>query len=276
MSLVSVDSQKCIKCGMCAQVCPVPVLCMDQATGFPAVIKQMRRFCIDCGHCVAVCPKAAITRGSLSPDTCPLIDQELIPTPQQIDLFLKSRRSIRKFKQQELCNYQIQEILDVAAYAPSGKNTMPLEWKVINDLSVMKELGSMSIEWAKDLIEKEDPLARAMFLKGVIKEAENGSDPILRGAPTLIMVHADPKHVFAQSSAYISLTYLELAAHSHGLGTCWAGFFQMAAQTWQPIKEKINLSDGREIIGAMLLGKPAYKYIRIPRRPLKVEYIGNV
>jgi len=62
------------------------------------------------------------------------------------------------------------------------------------------------------------------------------------------------------------LTYLELAAPAFGLGTCWAGYFDVAANLWPPLKNALELPDGHTSFGAMMIGYPKYKYQRMPLR----------
>jgi nitroreductase len=64
----------------------------------------------------------------------------------------------------------------------------------------------------------------------------------------------------------IALTYLELAAFTMGLGACWAGWFNFAANHYAPLTEALGLPEGHAAFGAMMLGHPRHRYQRIPRR----------
>lgn len=56
MNLITVDQEKCIKCGICANECPGQILRIGE-NGPEDICSEK---CIACGHCVAVCPKEAI------------------------------------------------------------------------------------------------------------------------------------------------------------------------------------------------------------------------
>jgi nitroreductase len=70
----------------------------------------------------------------------------------------------------------------------------------------------------------------------------------------------------SQSSCFIALTYLELAAPSLGLGTCWAGYFTAAANFYPPLQKALDLPQGHLPYGATMIGYPKYSYQRIPPR----------
>ena len=56
MDLIKVDLDKCVKCGICIEVCPSCILEMGDA----GPVCKWERGCMACGHCVAVCPTAAL------------------------------------------------------------------------------------------------------------------------------------------------------------------------------------------------------------------------
>jgi nitroreductase len=64
----------------------------------------------------------------------------------------------------------------------------------------------------------------------------------------------------------ICLTTFELIAFSQGIGTCWAGFFQMAASSWPPLQEALHLPEGHVLTAAMMAGYPRLRYQLLPQR----------
>ena len=92
-----------------------------------------------------------------------------------------------------------------------------------------------------------------------------GIDVITRGAPHLIIAHAQKDSV-PMGDCQIALTYLELAAHSMGLGACWAGFVQAAIIFNPAVGEMLQLPEDHASFGALLIGHPKYKFSHIPMR----------
>ena len=67
----------------------------------------------------------------------------------------------------------------------------------------------------------------------------------------------------AQSTCTIALTYLELAAAGMGIGACWAGYLNAAANSFAPLTEKLPLPENHRCYGAMMIGYPRYGYHRL-------------
>lgn len=53
---VSIDSAKCVGCGVCAKVCAAHNITIDHKKA-----KTLSNHCLMCGQCSAVCPKEAIS-----------------------------------------------------------------------------------------------------------------------------------------------------------------------------------------------------------------------
>ena len=51
------DEETCLKCGKCAERCPLFAITMDEETGSPTV----NGTCVRCGQCGTVCPVGART-----------------------------------------------------------------------------------------------------------------------------------------------------------------------------------------------------------------------
>lgn len=59
MKLISPDTNKCIKCHACSEVCPMHIIELD-LSGFPLVQQGAYLFCINCGYCVDICAVDAL------------------------------------------------------------------------------------------------------------------------------------------------------------------------------------------------------------------------
>lgn len=273
MALFTVDSQKCKADGICAAACPMGIIREATPQSVPSVAQEDEYLCLNCGHCMAICPHGALTLHSMPRQQCQRLRPELMPQPEQLGHLLRGRRSIRCFHDEPLGQKLLDRLIDVARYAPSSKNTQPLNWLVIYNAHEVHELAGLVIDWMIRTIEDDPPLAQSLNLGQVVARWQKGLDPICRGAPHLVVVHSAEDDPTAPPAATIALTYLELMAQDTGIGACWAGYFNRAANLWPPLLEALELPTGHISFGAMMLGRPKYKYRLIPsRNPARVVW----
>ncbi|MBF0259999.1 MAG: nitroreductase family protein [Desulfamplus sp.] len=264
MDMITIDQEKCVKDGICAAECPT--LIINAQKGFPEIVKGAQSFCINCGHCVAVCPTAALSHKNLSPEDCMQINKEMLPAPEQMELFLRNRRSIRAYKKKQVPKDILQQIITIASHAPSGHNRQPVQWHVIYERDELTQLCGHVIDWMKWMIKEKPDMAKAMELELVVAGYEAGSDILTRGTPHLILAHGNKHDFSSESSCTIAMTWLELALPSFGLGGCWCGYFNAATMFWPPLQAALGLPKNNLSYGAMMVGYPKFAYHRIPPR----------
>ena len=110
---------------------------------------------------------------------------------------LLERRSIRKFKPEQIREDELNAILGAGMYAPSGANQQSALFVVVQDKETLRKLSVMNAAvWGKDI------------------------DPYY-GAPTVILVFADRSKVTPVEDASLALGNMFNAAASLGIGSCW-------------------------------------------------------
>ena len=272
MSLFKVNIQTCNKDGICAAVCPIGIISMQKGKN-PTPIPKTEDMCIQCGHCVAVCPTASFSHSEMLVGKCPPIQKELHLSIAQCEHFLRSRRSIRAYKEKSVPKNELLKLVDIARYAPTGHNSQSVEWLVLGSRDELKHLAGVTIDWMRWMLDNMSEIALSLHMNMVISKWEAGIDIILRNAPAVIIAHAAKHDRMAQTSSTIALSYLELAATSMGLGCCWAGYFYTAATTFPPMMEALLLPQGHQCMGAMMVGYPKFRYHRLPlRKPPKITW----
>jgi nitroreductase len=69
------------------------------------------------------------------------------------------------------------------------------------------------------------------------------------------------------------MTYFQLAATALGLGTCWAGYAQLARSFSPAVAQLAGIPNGRPSQAVTMLGYAKYAYVAIPpRKPLQVTW----
>ena len=202
----------------------------------------------------------------MSVDQCPPIDDALILSEGQTDQFLRSRRSIRAYKAQDVDAELLTRLIETARYAPTGSNSQLVQWLIVPTRDKVVQLTDLAVDWMRSAIAGKNPMAEAYQMAGIVHAWDNGIDIISRGAPALVITHGPETYPVMAIDSTIALSYLDLAAPSLGLGSCWAGFFMAAAGFWPPLAEALSLPEGHKPFGAMMVGYPKYRYQRLPAR----------
>lgn len=260
MSQIVVDKNLCKRDGACIDVCPPRTLVAGK-DGFPEEVPESR--CILCGHCVAVCSCDALTHSGLPEEDFLPVSKE-VPTPEVMDGFLMSRRSVREFKNRPVSKDTLEALLDVARRAPTASNSQKLHWIVVNDSAKVHALSEETIHGLRIL----------GFKPEMLELWDNGYDFVLRGAPSLVVACAPADYDWGKQDCAIALTFLELAAESRGLGVCWAGYLTRVAGVHAPLREALSVPEGYVVNGGLMIGERKYAYRKIPsRKPLSVQWI---
>jgi nitroreductase/NAD-dependent dihydropyrimidine dehydrogenase PreA subunit len=264
VELIAVNHETCNQDGICVDACPAGILELKE--GSPIAIDDANELCIRCGHCVAICPTESLTHMDIPLESCTPIAKEFRITLDQTEQFLRSRRSIRQYKDKSVDKADLNKLIDIARYAPSGHNLQPVEWLVLGDKAELKRLSGIVVEWMRWMLTNMPEVASSMHMDRTVTRYENGYDVILRDAPAVIVAHAHKENRVAPAACTIALTYLELASTTMGMGACWAGYFNAAATTFPPMQTALALPDGHQAFGSMMVGYPKYRYQRMPRR----------
>lgn len=265
MSFIKINKKKCIKCGACIEVCPRNILRMGNGWVSQAAEKA-ELLCMKCGHCVAVCPKGAFSLKKMPVSKCVPVKETLNITSKEIVQFLKTRRSIRIYKEKKVPRELIEKVIDAARYAPTGMNRENVKWKVVYDKNEVVKLKDLTVEWMRSLVKKRDPMAQMYSFPAMVTACERGNDVILRKAPHVIIAYGHKNDPIAGLSSIIALSNLELAIHGHQLGGCWAGFLDRAIMSYPKLQKALKLPKDHQSYGSMMVGYPKYNYKRIPQR----------
>ncbi|GBC60585.1 nitroreductase [Desulfonema ishimotonii] len=254
MALISIDAEKCKKDGICIRECPFNILRANEEN-IPEMIPGAEAVCLRCGHCLAVCPTGAVTFDGISPEACePAADAGI--SVSAIARLVKNRRSVRVYKNKPVPRDIVEKMMDIVRWAPTAKNVQPVHWTLVDDREKIHKMAGMVIEW----------LRQNKVFPEIVAAWDGGEDIILRDAPLLAIAHTGADGLNPPADCAIAATTLELVASGLGIGGCWAGYFMRGANSFEPLKQYLNLPEGHRVYTALMLGYPKFKYHRIPPR----------
>lgn len=147
---------------------------------------------------------------------------------------LIERRSIRKYKSEQIKDEELNEILKAGEYAPSGMGLQSAKIVVIQNKEIIQKLSKLN--------------ARIMG---------GGADPFY-GAPTLIIVLADKNRNTYLEDGSLVLGNLMNAAYSLGIGSCWIHRAREEFETEEgkELLKEWNVPENYIGIGHCILGYP--------------------
>ena len=159
--------------------------------------------------------------------------------------FLRTRRSIRRFKPDPVPESVIQDILHTATFAPSAHNRQPWRFCVVTTSAVKQQLAdAMSLEFQRDL--EADGLPHEEIQKRTSRSRER-----ILSAPVVIILNLDMSEMdvysdkkrrraefrMAMQSVASAGLQLLLAAHAEGLGGVWVCSPLFVQETIQSVLE---------------------------------------
>lgn len=258
MSKIDFNKEKCIKCKACAKDCITYSIDFD-SEGFPKIAEGGAERCISCQHCFAICPVGAITFDGKEPQDA---DNVNFSNPNEVLSLIKSRRSVRQYKQEEISQEDLQKLKEMLPYIPTGCNFNSLHFSIVESKSVMDKIRNYTYERLLKLISNKFTKKYAGKFVRYKEAIEKGEDIIYRNAPHIIVVSSSIKAPCANVDPIIAFSYIELYAQSLGLGTCWCGFAQACFKIMPKLSSVVKIPQDYKPVYVMLLGKPAVSYSR--------------
>ena len=112
---------------------------------------------------------------------------------------LKTRRSIRSYKPEQITDEELRTVLEAGTWAPTAKGLQDPWIVAVQNPALLKRISRMNAAvWGKD--EDIDPFY---------------------GAPTFVLVFGSADWVNAVPDGSLVLGNMMNAAHAIGLGSCW-------------------------------------------------------
>lgn len=272
--MMKVNSEKCVGCGLCVKDCfPQDI----EIVNGKAKINNIK--CFKCGHCIAVCPKGAVSTDEYNmEDVKDYNEAEFKIEPDTLLNFIKFRRTVRQFKDKDVETEKLLKIIEAGKFTQTATNSQNVSYIVVKDnIDQLKEITLESLKnRGEELLENLNPQTMPfkryaeMWIRmyNEYKENPKKNDKLFFNAPALILVVSD-----SQVNAALASSNMELMTNAQGLGTFFSGFFALAAQGNEKIRNSLGLEGNKEIVTCMVIGYPNVKYARtVPRKDAEISW----
>ena len=273
MCALTLDRNRCIRCGACVSACVRTVLDKD-AEGVPYMLPEHEGRCILCGHCGAICPVDAIVPPGYGGELAMPLDSDAPADFASARRSMLSCRSIRQYREEPVPKETILELLDVARRAPSASNLQPVRWMVLHGREKTERFTALTMDWFDTVVRHDPAMKRRYNVDDMMARYRDGHDPILRGALNAVCALTDTSAVWGQTDSVIAMTYFCLAAHAGNIGSCWCGLGIMAIRNYAPLREFLRLGEEDCVNALAFFGRSDMTYHALPpRKPLRLAWI---
>ncbi|MBW2989021.1 nitroreductase family protein [Candidatus Woesearchaeota archaeon] len=157
----------------------------------------------------------------------------------ELERALKNRRSIRKFRQEEVPITDLKRIVEAGISAPSASNRQHWQFIFINDAKIIRKIHE-----------------------------EAGAQKLILNAPAIIAVFYDStfnnKYNANIQSVSASVQNILLKAYEMGYGTCWVA----GVGKPETISKMLRVPDNLKLLCLVLIGKPNENPFEPPKKRL--------
>jgi len=191
-----------------------------------------------------------------------------------------TRRSIRKYKDQDIPSDILKKILEAGRWAPSGENAQPWRFVIVKDRKKREILGRIAAsgsgrrfkaEYISGKMQKRlSKFSSEETRKRVYRRLISGEvSAFLKDAPVNIVVVSRRDVWDAPYDCSAAVENILLAAHALGLGGCWVVAPTADIRDEIKVKELLNIPDEYTVYCVIALGYPAEQPKPRPRLPLE-------
>jgi ferredoxin len=275
-SVIVVDEDKCIGCGLCVKICHEHCI-----TLVDEIAHVDHDLCSTCTQCIAMCPQQALSWDGVAPVP---FDKARLPSPEQLDELFKERRTVRFFKRDKLDRALVQEIVSYGIYAPT--NNYDLRAVVVDDGETISELDRIIVRFVGRIYRF---IFKPRIMFSLIRMITPALDPkdkvkmerdIERGQtfnhppPVTVFIVGDRRIGLSEVSAQYALYNMILYAQSKGIGSRLKGTGPLMLDRSRTARERLGLQKHEHILGTLELGHPAVTFAnKVKGKTMGVEWI---
>jgi nitroreductase len=170
---------------------------------------------------------------------------------------IKKRRSIRKYKPEQIGDKELETIMEAAIYAPSAMNQQKWHFTVIQNREILAKLAKKA---AENMLKSPIPF--------FVERARDPNFNVFHEAPTVVIITGDEKAGFVDLDCGMAAQNITLSAESLKINSCVMGFPSaiFEGDDADAIKKELGIPAGYRFVISVALG---YRDMETPPAPPK-------
>ena len=180
---------------------------------------------------------------------------------------IAERRSIRKYKDEQITPEQLDAILNAGLAAPSAMNSQPWHFTVVQDMALLDRLNAAT----------QKQLVASATVPAMRERFSSPDFHVFYHAPTVIFISCPPIAAvrYAQTDTGIAIENMALAAHGLGLGSVILGMPReaFAGPEGDEFRALLHFPEGYDFCLALSVGVPAASKDAHPIGENKISYV---
>lgn len=155
---------------------------------------------------------------------------------------IKTRRSVRKFKEEIVEHATVEKIIEAASLSPSWKNTQIVRYNIVEDKKILEEIANncvLDFEFNQKTISRAPELVVVSMIEKRCGYERDGS------------YSTSKEDRWEMFDAGIATQTFCLAAHDLGVGTVILGIFDE-----DKVAKAISLPEGQKVAALIVMGYP--------------------
>ena len=196
-----------------------------------------------------------------------------------LDVFeaIKNRRSVRKFKSEDLSEQQIERLITAAQLAPSGCNVQPWRFLVVKDKQLKQKLciAAYNQKFVEDAPVVMVCCGDLLSWKNTQKQTQDlltskdsnvnqqTQDALMNRVNKAVQATMQERIPTTLLNVAIAIEHMVLQAVELGLGSCWVRLFDETQ-----VKQILNLQENLCVVALLPIGVPDEKPAPRTRLPV--------
>lgn len=160
-------------------------------------------------------------------------------TGNQVIETIMARRSIRKYKPQQIEPEKVQQIIKCGIFAPNGRNKESWEVRVVDNPKLIAEIDSLYNKYTQEVTKIKAAMHHATY-----------------GAPMIVFIAYDTTYDVSPVDCGLLGGNMLLAAQSIGIGSCCLGGIArfMNSPEATDLLKRLQLPDTHKLLYAIVFG----------------------